>query len=153
MCAKLLPVVVDSLGPYGLQPARLLCPWHFPSRNIGVGCPPPGYLPYPGIELTTLMSSALVGKSLPLVPHGKPNQSYTQIHFYELRLTPIPSMYVTSLSAKQWKELIIIDFDTVVSLFFSFESSQIVLVYFWYKFELLLLGTFNTYLILLQLSV
>ena len=42
-----------------------------------------------------------------------------------------------------------IDFDTVVSFFFSFESNQIVLVYFWYKFELLLLGTFNTYLILL----
>ena len=61
-------------------------------------------------------------------------------------------MYVTSLSAKYWKELMKIDFDTVVSFFFSFESSQIVLVYFWYKFELLLLGTFNTYLILLWLS-
>ena len=57
-------------------------------------------------------------------------------------------MYVTSLSAKYWKELIEIDLDTIVSFFF-FESSQIVLVYFWYKFELLLLGTSNTYLILL----
>ena len=24
--------------PHGLQPARLLCPWDFPSKNTGVGC-------------------------------------------------------------------------------------------------------------------
>ena len=28
----------DSLGSYGLQPARLLCPWDFPGKNTGVGC-------------------------------------------------------------------------------------------------------------------
>ena len=28
----------DSLQPYGLQPARLLCPWDFPGNNTGVGC-------------------------------------------------------------------------------------------------------------------
>ena len=28
----------DSLRPCGLQPARHLCPWDFPSKNIGVGC-------------------------------------------------------------------------------------------------------------------
>ena len=31
----------DSLRPHGLQPAkpaRLLCPWDFPGKNIGVGC-------------------------------------------------------------------------------------------------------------------
>jgi len=26
------------LWPHGLQPARLLCPWDFPGKNIGVGC-------------------------------------------------------------------------------------------------------------------
>ena len=31
-------VVSDSLCPNGLQPARLLCPWHSPSKNTGVGC-------------------------------------------------------------------------------------------------------------------
>ena len=25
--------------PYGLQPTRLLCPWDFPGKSIGVGCP------------------------------------------------------------------------------------------------------------------
>ena len=28
----------DSLWPYGLQPARLLCPWDSPGKNTGVGC-------------------------------------------------------------------------------------------------------------------
>ena len=28
----------DSLWAYGLLPARILCPWDFPGKNIGVGC-------------------------------------------------------------------------------------------------------------------
>ena len=31
-------VVSDSLQPHGLQPIRLLCPWDFPGKDIGVGC-------------------------------------------------------------------------------------------------------------------
>ena len=31
-------VVADSLRPYGLQPARLLCPWDSPGNNTGVSC-------------------------------------------------------------------------------------------------------------------
>ena len=27
-----------SLGPHGLQPIRLLCPWDFPGKDTGVGC-------------------------------------------------------------------------------------------------------------------
>ena len=30
-------VISDSLGPHGLQPARLLCPRDFPGKNTGVG--------------------------------------------------------------------------------------------------------------------
>ena len=30
-------VVSYSLWPYGLQPARLFCPWDFPGKNTGVG--------------------------------------------------------------------------------------------------------------------
>ena len=33
--AQLCPALWD---PYGLQPARLLCLWNFPSKNSGVGC-------------------------------------------------------------------------------------------------------------------
>ena len=31
-------VVSNSLRPHGLYPARLLCPWGFPGKNIRVGC-------------------------------------------------------------------------------------------------------------------
>ena len=31
-------VMSDCLGPRGLQPARLLCPWDFPGKFTGVGC-------------------------------------------------------------------------------------------------------------------
>ena len=31
-------VMSDSLQHHGLQPARLLCPWNSPGKNIGVGC-------------------------------------------------------------------------------------------------------------------
>ena len=31
-------VVSDSSQPHGLQPTRLLHPWHFPGKSTGVGC-------------------------------------------------------------------------------------------------------------------
>ena len=31
-------VMCNSLRSYGLQPARLLCPWDSPGQNPGVGC-------------------------------------------------------------------------------------------------------------------
>ena len=42
----------DSLWPYGLQPARLLCPWGFSRQEdwSGLPCPPPGDRPNPEIE-------------------------------------------------------------------------------------------------------
>ena len=67
-------VVSDSLQPHGLQPARLLYPWAFSRQEpwSGLPCPPPGALPDPGIELTSLVSPALAVGSLPLAPPGKP---------------------------------------------------------------------------------
>ena len=35
VCAS-CSVMSDSLQPHGLQPARLLCPWNSPGKNIGV---------------------------------------------------------------------------------------------------------------------
>jgi len=31
-------VMSNSLGSHGLQPTRLLLPWHFPGKSTGVGC-------------------------------------------------------------------------------------------------------------------
>ena len=49
----------------------------------GLPCPPPGDLPDPGIELTSLMSPALQAGSLPLAPPGKPEGSDSK-HIYML---------------------------------------------------------------------
>ena len=35
LVAQLCPTL---LTPYGLQPARLLCPWDSPGKNTGAGC-------------------------------------------------------------------------------------------------------------------
>ena len=32
-------ILFDSLQPYGVWPARLLCPRASPNKNVGVGCP------------------------------------------------------------------------------------------------------------------
>ena len=50
-------VVFDSLQPYGLQSPRLLCPWDSPGKDTGwsrLPFPPPGDLPYSGIEPASL---------------------------------------------------------------------------------------------------
>ena len=49
-------VVSNSLWPYGLQPARLLCPWNSPGRTTGVGC----YFLLQGIFLTQGWNSGLL---------------------------------------------------------------------------------------------
>ena len=58
-------VVPDSLQPRGLEPARLLCPWGFPSQEYWsrLPSPSPGDLPNPGIEPRP---PALQADSLPL---------------------------------------------------------------------------------------
>ena len=53
---------VLSHSPFFVTPMdRLLCPWDFSDKNIGVGChfPPPRGLPDPGIKLTSSVSPAL----------------------------------------------------------------------------------------------
>ena len=37
VCAKLIQSCL-TLQKYGLKPIRLLCPWHFPAEDTGVGC-------------------------------------------------------------------------------------------------------------------
>jgi len=55
--------VSDSLPPYELEPAKLLCPWGFSRQEYwsGLPSPPPGDLPDPGIEPQSLTSPALSG--------------------------------------------------------------------------------------------
>ena len=71
-----------SVQPYGLQPARLLCPWDSPGKNSGVGC----HALLQGIFLTQESNLRLLcllhwqEGSLPLAPPGKlwSHCTYTQ---------------------------------------------------------------------------
>ena len=68
-----MSVMSDSLQPHRLQPARLLCPWDSPGKNIGVGC----HALLQGIFLTQEWNPCLVclrhwrGGSVSLGPPGK----------------------------------------------------------------------------------
>ena len=54
MCVLSCLVMSNSLRPHELYPIRLLCPWGFPGKNTGVGCP--------GIKPESLASPALAGR-------------------------------------------------------------------------------------------
>ena len=75
LCAcKVASVMSDSLRLPGLWPARLLCPWDSPGKNIGVGC----HALLQGIFLIQGSNPHLLcllhwqAGSLPLVTSGKP---------------------------------------------------------------------------------
>ena len=56
-------VMSNYVRHYELQPARLLCPWDSPGKNIRVGCCffLQGDLPNPGIKWISPLSPALAG--------------------------------------------------------------------------------------------
>ena len=72
----------DSMWPYGLQPARLLCPWDSPDKNTGVGCHAllQGIFPTHGLNPCLLHWQA---DSLPLLPPGKPQEIF-KVYFKSL---------------------------------------------------------------------
>ena len=67
-------VVSDSLQPYGLQPAGLLCPWDSPGKVTGLGSHAllQGIFPTQGSNPSLLCLLYWQADSLPLVPAGKP---------------------------------------------------------------------------------
>ena len=73
-CVVSHSVVPSSLRLYGLQPARLLCPWGFSRQEYwsGVPCPPPRDLPNPENEPR---SPSLQVDSSPTEPPGKPKNT------------------------------------------------------------------------------
>ena len=64
-----------SVGPYGLSPARLLCPWDSPGKNTGLGGHDllQGIVPTQGLNPPLLHLLHWQAGSLPLMPPGKPS--------------------------------------------------------------------------------
>ena len=92
-------VVFHSLWPHGWWPTRLLCPWHSPGKNAGVGCyallhgvfPTQGLNPY----LLHILHWQVV--SLPLVPPRQPSVFYREFKYYlncVIECTCIPIFYL-----------------------------------------------------------
>ena len=71
---------VQLLQPYGLQPARVLCPWGFSRQEYyrELPCLPPGDLPDPGSN-PGLMSPAFVGGFFTTSPTWEALLSYSSI--------------------------------------------------------------------------
>ena len=65
LAAQSFPTLCD---PRDTEPTRRLCPWSSPSKNTGVGCPPPD-VPNPGIKPK---SPSLQVNSLPSELPGRP---------------------------------------------------------------------------------
>ena len=68
----------NSLQPHGLEPARLLCSWHSPGKNTGVGC----HFLLQGIFPTQRSNLSLLRwqvDSLPLHPLGSPIWIYPYV--------------------------------------------------------------------------
>ena len=66
----------DSVQPYGLQPARLLCPWDSPGKNTGMGCQALRDLTDPETEPVSLASPALTDGFFTTSAPGKPIKLY-----------------------------------------------------------------------------
>ena len=66
-------VVSDSLQPYRVYPARLLCPWDYPGKNTGVGSHSllQGIFPTQGLNLALLHCRHILYR---LSQPGKPEQ-------------------------------------------------------------------------------
>ena len=76
-------VISKSLGPRGLQPGRLLCPWDSPGKDTRVGCCAllQGIFRTQGRESMSLVSPEspeLQMVSLPAEPSGRPHSCVKQ---------------------------------------------------------------------------
>ena len=95
------------LQPHGLLPARLLCPWDFPGKDLRVGWPflPPEALSDPGIWSNACLLRLLQRQadSLPLSHLGSPtgNHINSYIIIFLCKKT-LQNSYRCLINRKQW---------------------------------------------------
>ena len=103
MCEFSVAQSCPTLRPHRLQPARLLCPWDFPSKNTGGDCHflLQGIFQAPGIEPAYPDSPALAGGFFTTEPQG--NLTLYANAFQNLGLTtPHPLQYLHIISSVCW---------------------------------------------------
>ena len=72
----------NSLQPYGLQPARLLCPWDSLGNNTEVDCHALLYGIFPTHEPASLTSPALAGRFFTTSATWEAQEWYTKVLEY-----------------------------------------------------------------------
>ena len=85
----------DSLQTHGLQPTRLLCPWHFPCKNTGVGCHflLQGIIPTQGSNPGLLLGRQILYHC---ATWGAPGLLRPLPHFYSCILASLPEYLLCS---------------------------------------------------------
>ena len=96
----------NSLQRHGLQPARLLCQWDFPSQNTGVGCHflLQGIFPNPGNELR---SRALQADSLTSEPAGK-HQQLSSSYYQSGQTSRTQLLHPTQMLSESFKDIVLV---------------------------------------------
>jgi len=92
---------LSLLGPYGLEPARLLCTWDFPGKNTGAGC----HILLQGIFLTQGLNPRLLHwqlDSLPLSHLGSPSYFVTPTVNIFYNYGSVQSLSCVRLFATPW---------------------------------------------------
>ena len=123
---------------YGLQPARLLCPWDSPGENAGVGCHAPG------IFLTQVLNPCLLCllhwyvNSLPGEPPGTPQVPHICINTQDL-------LSFSDLSPSVWQrslcKLAGIALQETQALGFRSWSSHLLALWTWANYSTSLIST------------
>ena len=84
VCVCVCSVTFGSLQTHGLRQAPLFVEFSRQEYWSGLPCPPPGYLPNPGIESKTPASPAWQADTLPLSHWGSPTGSINAFFFHPL---------------------------------------------------------------------
>ena len=101
MCVPSCSVMSDSVQLHRLQPTRLLCPWSFSGKNIGVGC----YFIFQGIFLTQELNLRLLhwqADSLPLCYLGRDYHLRQRAKTVSWTFSPTNCLYTKTSQVLYW---------------------------------------------------
>ena len=81
----------NSLGPHGLYPTRLLRPWNFPGKSIGVGCQ--FLLQCMKVKVKSLSRAGLLATPWTAAYQAPPSMGFSRQEYWSGVPLPSPSSY------------------------------------------------------------
>ena len=121
---------------HGLEPTRLLCPWDFPGKNIGVGC---HFLLQEIFSTQRLNSRPLLGRFFTTEPPDKPTEKlsgeYQRVPESRQLSAFCDSCFITFLPASLPSFHPLIHLLSHPSIFPASPISLFLIAYFWNNFR------------------